>query len=136
MIIIDEEGDLHLNVVEYDDSIKRAPGQPPVIRQDETFLINREVLLASSSVLRLKIGQDKASNKAGEFYTIEDDRTLRVRSIQIWLNVLHRNCFSEQAYNIDIGEIWHIAVRRPLLRSFTLLIPARRQRTNTSSTLS
>lgn len=112
MIIIDESGDITLCVKEYDDFIKVTSGQAAIIREEEEFLVSREVITTSSKPIAMLIGYHKLSNQGRETFTLEDDR---VRSMQIWLNVLHSNVFTDQAYLVDLSEIWHITVQPPLI---------------------
>ena len=117
MIEVVESGDLTIRVKEYNDSVKLASGQPPILLKEEDFLVSRAVINDNSKVLVAKV---KYHPTAGDIIIIENDLALHVRSMQIWLNVLHGLAFTEEAFKVDIGELWHIAVPDPLTKRSTL----------------
>ena len=113
MIEVAESGDLIVRVTEYDDSVQLATGQIPKVLQEEEFLVSRAVIIAKSKVLAARI---RYQPMAGDIVIVDKDLALRVRSMQIWLNVLHGLAFTEQAFMVDIRELWYIAVRTPLTK--------------------
>lgn len=100
-------GDLLLKVKEWDHSVRLAPGQAPVILRKEEFLVSKEVVTKSSTVLHMQINYHQNSSHAKEVFTIEEDR---VKTMEIWLQVIHK-AVTEESYDVPINEMWELAVR-------------------------
>lgn len=113
MIEVVESGDLIITVKEYDKSVQLASGQAPIVLEEEDFLVSRAVIIANSKVLAAKI---KYHPTVGDIISIQNDRALRVKDMQIWLNVLHGLVFTKEAFTADMKELWYIAVQAPLTK--------------------
>ena len=100
-------GDLLLKVKEWDYSVQLAPGQAPIILQEEEFLVSKDLVTQSSRVLYMQLNYHQNSSHAKEVFTIEEDR---VKTMEIWLQVIHK-AVTPESYSTPINEMWELAVR-------------------------
>ncbi|KAL8978900.1 MAG: hypothetical protein Q9205_005635 [Flavoplaca limonia] len=100
-IIIDNEGDLLVEVVEWDHE-QEWPDRKPIIRKTQHFWVWRQVLKDSSRVFKNMLG--------GEFRERHQDsiklQDWTISCIKIWLQALHN---VRQDYDVPIEATWHLA---------------------------
>lgn len=110
-------GDLLLKVKEWDSSVRLAPGQAPIILQEEDFLVSKDLVTKSSNVFYMQLNYHQKSSNAQQVFTIEEDR---VKTMEIWLRVIHEAVTAE-SYNAPIHEMWELAVQFFFFYSWKIL---------------
>lgn len=100
MIEIDPEGDLRVNVIEYDYDATSADGSHPFLRQ-AAFKVSRKILAENSTVFKKMLTGNFAEAKR-DAVTIEEDT---VASVELWFRTLH-GCLDEDCFLIEIKEVW------------------------------
>ncbi|KAL8987995.1 MAG: hypothetical protein Q9169_008624 [Polycauliona sp. 2 TL-2023] len=94
---IAENGDLLVEVVEWDYDVKWTDNEP-IIRGTQSFWVSRQVLQDHS---RMLAGRWKEANKTN--VKVEDDS---IPAMEIWLQVLHN---VEPNFAVSIHAMWYIA---------------------------
>jgi len=105
MIIIDEEGDLVIKVVQFDDSILVPWDGEPIVLREQEFLVKKQVINKHSRELGVRLARHSSSERAGETFTIKDDSTA---SMEIWFGTMHDALTPTSM--VPIEEIWHLTV--------------------------
>ncbi|KAL9035904.1 MAG: hypothetical protein Q9180_004601 [Flavoplaca navasiana] len=100
-IIIDQKGDLLLEIIEWDHKQKWSD-EKPIVQAAQTFRVSRQVLKDSSRVFTNML--------AGEFKEVHQTRIKiqdwTIAYMKIWLQTLHN---VQQDYNVPIEALWHLA---------------------------
>ena len=99
--VIDENGDLTVEVVEYDDELKNGNGNRSVKRTQQ-FRVSKEVLSKDSTVFAAMFVPTHWRESQMELVKLEDDS---VASMDIWLRILHG---TDLVYDVPLEEMWRL----------------------------
>ena len=99
--VADKDGDLTIEIVEYDEEMKDGNNDRPVLKRIE-FLVSREVLVKSSQYFTVLLCSTKYGEANKDFIALHDNR---VASMAIWFRVLHG---IEPDYDVELDEMWHL----------------------------
>jgi len=105
MIPIDEEGDLVIKVVQFDDSILVPWNGEPIVLREEDFLVKKQVINKHSRTLGMLLARHSSSGRAAETFTIKDDS---IASMEICFRTIHDA--STLTSMVPLEEIWHLTV--------------------------
>ena len=104
-ITIADNANLIVRVIEYDDEVITATGQPPLVRQIAEFRVHREALIRSSRVLASFLGSGFAEARQ-DSVDLNGDSIL---AMEVWFRIIH-GCAMETTYDIPIENMWHIVI--------------------------
>lgn len=101
-ITVAKNGDLTIEVVEYDENV-HDDNERGFVEKRHDFIVSREVLLGSSNYFTKLLLSPNFREARKNFITLYDDS---VASMNIWFRILHG---AELDYDVKIDEIWHLA---------------------------
>ena len=99
--VIDENGDLTVEVIEYDDELKSGTGNRSVKRTQQ-FRVSKEVLSKNSTVLAVMFVPSRWRESQTELVKLEEDS---VASMDIWLRILHG---TDLDHYVPLEEMWRL----------------------------
>ena len=99
--IIDENGDLTVEVIEYDDKLKNGNGNRP-IKQTQQFRVSKVVLSKNSTFFTAMFAPSQWRESRTELVKLEEDS---VASMNIWLRILHG---THPNYCVPLEEMWRL----------------------------
>ena len=99
--IIDKDGNLTVEVIEYDKGARDSHGNRLVAKKQQ-FRVRMEVLTEHSSTLAAKVRPSHSTEAQKEFVTLYDDS---VASMDIWFRVLHN---TDLSYDVPLEEMWRL----------------------------
>ena len=99
--IIDKDGDLTVNVTEYDDQVRGSNGERP-IAQTMQFVVCREVLIKNSSVFKKMFLPPHWREAKSDSIELEEDS---VASMDIWFRLMHN---TSVVYDVPLEEMWRL----------------------------
>lgn len=97
--VIDKDGDLTVEVIEYDDQVRDGNGNRPVARTQQ-FLVRREVLIKNSSTLMAMFRPSHWREAQAESVLLKEDS---VASMDIWFRIIHG---ADLVYDAPLEEMW------------------------------
>ncbi|KAH7419042.1 hypothetical protein BKA64DRAFT_737295 [Cadophora sp. MPI-SDFR-AT-0126] len=104
VVEIDPEGDLHIEVVEYDDSDDLDNHEHRPVRVTARFKVSRKVLLEKSKSAPFKAMLSGAFKEGrSDVVTLHEDSA---DSIELWLRCFY-GAFTEKCYELPIDEVWN-----------------------------
>ncbi|KAL8774465.1 MAG: hypothetical protein Q9209_000838 [Squamulea sp. 1 TL-2023] len=101
-IVIAKDGDLTIQVVEFDDKI-RDEDDKPVVSKTQDFLVSREILATNSSHFAILLRTNIFSEARKDRITLQDDS---IKSMQIWFETFHA---ITPTHAVGIEEMWHLS---------------------------
>ena len=99
--IIDKDGDLTVEVIEYDEKIKSGNSNRLIARQQQ-FRIRRDVLTKNSTTFAAMLRPSHWREGIADSIKLEEDR---VASMNIWFRTMHD---TDLVYDVSLEEIWHL----------------------------
>lgn len=99
--VIDEDGDLTVEVIEYENQVEDGNGNRPVARTLQ-FRVRREVLTKHSSTFAAMFRPSHWREALSDFVKLEEDS---VASMDIWFRILHDTGL---VYDVPLEEMWHL----------------------------
>lgn len=99
--VVDKDGDLTVEVIEYDDQTEDGDGNRPVLRNMQ-FRVRREVLTKNSTIFAAMFRPSHWREAQKEFVKLQEDS---VASMDIWFRVLHD---TELFYDVPLEEMWRL----------------------------
>ena len=99
--VIDENGDLTVEVIEYDDELKSGNGERSVKRTQQ-FRVSKEILTNNSTVLAVMLLPSHWRESQMELVKLEEDS---VASMDIWLRILHG---TDLDHYVPLEEMWRL----------------------------
>ena len=99
--VIDENGDLTVEVIEYDDELENGNGDRPVKRTQQ-FRVSKAVLSKNSTVFVAMFVPSHWRESQVESVKIEEDS---VASMNIWLRILHG---TDPDHCVPLEEMWRL----------------------------
>ncbi|KAL9634571.1 MAG: hypothetical protein Q9164_004018 [Protoblastenia rupestris] len=100
-IVIDEDGDLMVEVIETEILINDTERRTQVVKKAE-FKVSREILINNSRVFATMLRTDFYKEGSRNRIRLEDDN---VMSMEIWLRVWHK---LSNIYTAKLEEMWHL----------------------------
>ena len=97
--IIDKDGNLTVEVIEYDHRSQDGHGNP-LVAQKQQFRVRMEVLIEHSMILAAMLRSSLCTKAQKDFITLDDDS---VASMDIWFRVLHKH---DPNYDVPLQEMW------------------------------
>ncbi|KAL8678703.1 MAG: hypothetical protein Q9186_004978 [Xanthomendoza sp. 1 TL-2023] len=101
-IVIAEDGDLTIEVIEWDHSI-RDENNKAVVRKTQNFQVSRGTLAESSEYFTILLRTTNFKEAHKPAVKLEDDS---VASMEIWFQIVHG---VKVTYDVGLGEVWHLA---------------------------
>ena len=102
MIVIDEAGDLTIQVIEYKDG---AENQPRTIHEMKEFRVCRKVLVKQSMVFQRLLTTCSFAEAKQNVITLEEDR---VFAMETWFRQMHGTLTENSTHNVSLSEMWHV----------------------------
>ena len=99
--VIDENGDLTVEIIEYDDELKNGNGDRSV-KQTQQFRVSKEVLSKNSTILAAMFVPSHWRESQMKLVPLKDDS---VASMNIWLRILHD---TDPDYYVPLEEMWRL----------------------------
>lgn len=99
--VIDKDGDLTVEVIEYDEKAKDGSGNRPVARTQQ-FRVRRDILIKHSKIFAAMLGTTHWKEAQKEFIKLEEDS---VASMEIWFRILHD---TDLVYDVPLEEMWRL----------------------------
>ena len=99
--VIDENGDLTVEIIEYDNELKSGNGNRP-IKQTQQFRVSKAVLSKNSTVFAAMFVPSHWRESQMELVKLEEDS---VASMNIWLRILHG---TDADHCVPLEEMWRL----------------------------
>ena len=104
LIIIDQEGNLTVEVVEYDESIEGGSDNDKVVKERVQFLVKRDVLTTQSCFFDRMLQRDTWKESSQKTVMLTD----RVKRLEVCFRVLHKCKDEDHIFNFSLEEIWYL----------------------------
>ncbi|KAF6225678.1 hypothetical protein HO133_009678 [Letharia lupina] len=101
VMVIDKDGDVTVEVIEYDDQIRDGNGNRPVTRNLQ-FRVCREVLTKNSSTFAAMFRPSHWTEAQTDLVKLEEDS---VAGMAIWFRILHD---TDLVYDVPLEEMWRL----------------------------
>lgn len=99
--VIEENGDLIAEVIEYDDELKNGNGNGPV-KQTQQFLVSKEILIKNSTISAKKFVPPHRRVSRMEMVRLDEGS---IASMNIWLRILHG---TDPDHYVPLEEMWRL----------------------------
>ena len=99
--VIDENGDVTVEVIEYDDELKHGDGKRSV-KQTHEFRVSKAVLSKNSTVFAAMFVPSHWRESQMELVKLEEDS---LASMNIWLRILHD---TDPGHDVPLEEMWRL----------------------------
>ena len=99
--VIDQNGDLTVEVIEYDEELKNGDGKRSV-KMTQQFRVSKAVLSKNSTFFAAMFVPSHWRESQMELVKLEEDS---VASMNIWLRILHG---TDLDHNVPLDEMWRL----------------------------
>ena len=104
-VVVCSRGDLHVEVYEYDEEIKLAEGQNPIVAHITSFQVLKQVLEAKSKLFKIWLGWEGRWSEAGlKTVTVHHDN---VTAMEVLFRSMH-DAMTETVEKVEMEVIWHL----------------------------